>query len=240
MVEVKELVAPSLKELFVKEITENILSGKLAIGEKLPNERELAQQMRVSRAVINGGLTALAHQGFVEMVPRKGAFVADYKNRGRVEILQAILQYNGGRLDPVTLDSIYEVRTCIERHIALLAAERRRQQDIEDLKGQLELLSRLDDPKELAEQTHEFYHLLSISSGNVIYPMNIQAYRIIYIPLLEVLYRHAPKDGRLSRYKKLVDLIEARDQKGAADCIAQISLGGRQLISEYYSPGQRF
>jgi DNA-binding FadR family transcriptional regulator len=238
--EVKKLVAPSLKELFVREITENILSGKLAIGEKLPNERELASQMRVSRAVINGGLTELAHQGFIEMVPRKGAFVADYKKRGRIEILQAILEYNGGRLDPVTLDSIYEVRNCIEQHIALLAAERSTSLDIAALKTQLKLLSRLDDPKELAEATHEFYHLLSVASGNVIYPMNIQAYRIIYVPLLEALYRHAPKDDRLSRYQKLVDLIEARDKKGAADCITRISLWGRQLISEYYSPGQRF
>jgi DNA-binding FadR family transcriptional regulator len=239
-VEVKELVSPSLKSLFVKEITENILSGKLAIGERLPNERELARQMRVSRAVINGGLTELAHQGFIEIVPRKGAFVTDYKKRGRIEILQAILEYNGGRLDPVTLDSIYEVRTCIEQHIALLAAERRTPNDIEDLKAQLEHLSRLDDPLELAEATHEFYHLLSVASGNVIYPLNIQAYRIIYVPLMEALYRHAPKDDRLHRLTKLVDLIEVHDKKGAAACVTQISQWGRQLISEHYSPGQRF
>jgi DNA-binding FadR family transcriptional regulator len=239
-VEVKELVSPSLKSLFVKEITENILSGKLAIGERLPNERELAGQMRVSRAVINGGLTELAHQGFIEMLPRKGAFVADYKKRGRVEILQAILEYNGGRFDPVTLDSIYEVRTCIEQHIALLAAERRTPKDIEDLKAQLELLSRLDDPRELAEATHEFYHLLSVASGNVIYPLNIQAYRIIYVPLMEALYRHAPKHARLHRLTKLVSLIEAHDHQGAADCVTEISQWGRQLISKHYSPGQRF
>jgi DNA-binding FadR family transcriptional regulator len=196
--------------------------------------------MRVSRAVINGGLTELAHQGFIELVPRKGAFVADYKRRGRIEILQAILEYNGGRLDPVTLDSIYEVRTCIERHIALLAAKRRTPKDLEDLRRQLELLSRLDDPRELAEETHEFYHLLSVASGNVIYPLNIQAYRIIYVPLMEALYRHAPKGDRLYRLKKLVDLIEAPDQKGAADYVTRISQWGRQLISEYYSPGQRF
>ena len=36
-------------------------------------ERELARQMQVSRAVVNGGLAELAAQGFVEIRPRQGA-----------------------------------------------------------------------------------------------------------------------------------------------------------------------
>ena len=50
--EFKKLNAPSLKELFVNELQNMILSGKLEIGSKLPPERELAESMKVSRAVI--------------------------------------------------------------------------------------------------------------------------------------------------------------------------------------------
>ena len=49
--EFKKLNAPSLKELFVNELQNMILSGKLEIGSKLPPERELAESMKVSRAV---------------------------------------------------------------------------------------------------------------------------------------------------------------------------------------------
>ena len=61
----EQLYAPSLKELFVQKLQSMILSGELPMGRKLPSERELCQQMGVSRAVVNGGITELARQGFL-------------------------------------------------------------------------------------------------------------------------------------------------------------------------------
>ena len=68
------------------------------MGEKLPAERELCRQMGVSRAVVNGGITELARQGFLEVRPRQGAYVADYRRDGSMETLMAIMDYNGGML----------------------------------------------------------------------------------------------------------------------------------------------
>ena len=56
--EFSKLNAPSLKELFIQELETMILSGRLMVGEKLPPERELAESMQVSRAVVNSGITA--------------------------------------------------------------------------------------------------------------------------------------------------------------------------------------
>lgn len=83
----EQLYAPSLKELFVQKLQGMILSGELPMGEKLPSERELCQQMGVSRAVVNGGITELARQGFLEVRPRQGAYVADYRRDGNMETL---------------------------------------------------------------------------------------------------------------------------------------------------------
>ena len=66
-----KISAPSMKELFVRQLTEAILSGELTVGEKLPAERELAQQMQVSRAVVNSGINELARCGFVEDVYKR-------------------------------------------------------------------------------------------------------------------------------------------------------------------------
>ena len=49
----RELVSPSLTELFVKELEGMILSGELLPGQKLPPEREMAKRMKVSLAVVN-------------------------------------------------------------------------------------------------------------------------------------------------------------------------------------------
>jgi DNA-binding FadR family transcriptional regulator len=238
--EFNQPVSSSLKDLFISEITENILSGKLTIGERLPNERNLAEKTGVSRAVINAGLMELARWGFVEIVPRQGTFVADYKRRGKIETLEAMLKYSGGHFDLPAIDSIYEVRTCIERHIAELAAKRRTEQDIADIRKQLDVLSGLDEPESLSAATHEFYHLLSVASGNVIYPLNVEAYKVIYIPLMTAVYKRAPKKDRLVRLNKLIDLIEQQNVRESVECITEIIQWGRRVISEHYQPGQDF
>ena len=56
----EKLNSPSLKQLFVRQLQGMILSGELPMGTQLPPERELARQMQVSRAVVNGGLAELA------------------------------------------------------------------------------------------------------------------------------------------------------------------------------------
>ena len=83
----KELVTPSLTDLFIKELQRMILSGELKIGDKLPTERELSENMKVSRAVVNGGLNQLAEMGFIRIAPRKGAYVNDYIESGNMEVL---------------------------------------------------------------------------------------------------------------------------------------------------------
>ena len=115
----EQLYAPSLKELFVQKLRGMILSGELPMGEKLPSERELCQQMGVSRAVVNGGITELARQGFLEVRPRQGAYVADYRRDGNMETLMAIMDYNGGMLGKEEIRSILEVRWGLEQMIIL-------------------------------------------------------------------------------------------------------------------------
>ena len=103
------LYAPSLKDLFVQKLQGMILSGELPMGEKLPSERELCQQMGVSRAVVNGGITELARQGFLEVRPRQGAYVADYRRDGNMETLMAIMDYNGGMLGKEEIRKIVDL-----------------------------------------------------------------------------------------------------------------------------------
>ena len=129
----KELVTPSLTELFIKEMERLILSGELKIGERLPTERELSDKMKVSRAVINGGLNHLADIGFIRIVPRKGAFVDDYIANGNVDVLAAIMEYNSWRFTPEFLEPILQLRTSIEPYAMELAAQNASQEHLDTL-----------------------------------------------------------------------------------------------------------
>ena len=96
--EFQKISSPSLRELFVDQLEHMILSGKLKIGEKLPPERQLAEMMQVSRAVVNSGISELEKKGFLIVKPRSGTYVADYRRKGTLDTLMSIMKYNGGRI----------------------------------------------------------------------------------------------------------------------------------------------
>ncbi len=117
--EFQKISSPSLRELFVEQLEHMILSGKLAIGEKLPPERQLAESMQISRSVVNGGISDLEKKGFLVVKPRSGTYVADYRRNGTADTLLAIMNYNGGKLRSEEIRSILEVRIALDT----LAAE---------------------------------------------------------------------------------------------------------------------
>ena len=94
-----EIIAPSIKELFIQKIEGMILSGALKPGERLPTERELADEMNISKTIVHEGIRELSRLGFLDVVSRKGVTVADYAQNGNLDTLMAIMKYNGGYLN---------------------------------------------------------------------------------------------------------------------------------------------
>jgi len=63
----------------VEKIKNQILQGEYSAGQRLPSERDLAEQLSVSRATIRSVLSRLQAEGLIEIVPRGGAFVKSTK-----------------------------------------------------------------------------------------------------------------------------------------------------------------
>lgn len=235
--EFTELVSPTLTELFIKEIEHHILSGKLAIGDRLPNERELSLKMKVSRAVVNGGITKLVHLGFLKTVPRKGTFVEDYRRYGKVETLRTIIEYNGGRYSPEMMDSLFEIRNCLERNMAELAAKNRTREDIAALRGKMERLRGIDDPGEFGVELFDFFHVLARASKNIIYPLLLQSFEPLYPPLSEAIMRTGQKDIRMAMLTRLVTCVEQKNPGASAACISEAIRWGRSILQANYPAG---
>jgi DNA-binding FadR family transcriptional regulator len=228
----KALISPTLSQMFVEEIESMILSGKLAVGEKLPSEREMADEMRVSRAVINGGTTELANIGFLEVVPRKGIYVADYKSRGKLDVLQVMLEQSGGRFDPLMLDSVLQVREACEKDFVRLAAQNRTQKDLDALREQLEHMKSAKDTVHLSEAVFDFYRLVAVASRNIVYPLLHYTLRPIYLALFEALYSLAARNARPDLLRTLADSIERQSPDEAENCAAQLIAWTRTVFAE--------
>lgn len=154
------LKAESLKSLFVKQIEAKIISGELEPGDRLPPERELASQMGISRSIINSGILELASKGFVEIMPRKGTIVVDYKNEGTAQILTSIMNYNQEKFDIRLFNGMMDTRLLIEAESARCAAKSRVDEDMDILKKLLEGISEntATDVSCLEDFNYQFHH----------------------------------------------------------------------------------
>ena len=172
-----KITALSYTDLFVQQIENMILSGELAVGEQLPPARELTVKMGVSRPVISAGLVELEKLGFVEIVPRQGVYVSDYRRRGTVETLVAIMRYNSGTMRKSEVRSLLQVREQLESLCARLVIETARDEELEALESILDEIKAAADVDAAADAVFRFYHELAILSGNVLLPLMYYSFR---------------------------------------------------------------
>ena len=150
-----KITALSLTDLFVQQIENMILSGELAIGERLPPARELAVKMGVSRTVVTAGLVEL----------------------GTMETLVAIMRYNGGALRQNEVRSLLETRDAMECMCMRLVVERSDAAALEALAPVLESIRTARDSDEAAENVFLFHHELAVLSGNMLMPLLYHSFR---------------------------------------------------------------
>ncbi len=167
----------SLTDLFVQQIENMILSGELAVGEQLPPARELSVRMGVSRPVITAGLIELEKLGFVEIVPRKGAFVRDYRRTGTIETLIAIMRYNGGIMRKNEVASLLQVRQVLEQLCMRLVIEKATDEQFAAVAPCLEAIDDAATPEAAAEAVYVFHHELAVLSGNVLLPLLYHSFK---------------------------------------------------------------
>jgi DNA-binding FadR family transcriptional regulator len=118
------------------QLAEQIKSGRLAPGERLPTEQELTRAARVSRTVVREAVAALRAEGLVVTRQGVGAFVSAEPQRAPF------------RIDPDNLQSIedilkvMELRLGVEIESAGLAAERATRAQVRAIGTALEAIER--------------------------------------------------------------------------------------------------
>lgn len=118
-------------ELVIDQIQEKILSGEIKKGDKLPSERELSEQMGVSRTSIREAIRVLETMGLIESKQGEGNFICSNIEKSFIEPLSIMFKLNQG-----TWDNILELRELLELQTAKIAAEKATNEEIEEL-GQL-------------------------------------------------------------------------------------------------------
>lgn len=230
-----EIAVPTLEELFINRIEQQILSGRLRPGDKLPSERQLQEETKISKTVIHAGLVALEKKGFISIKPRSGAFVADFRVTGSLEALNALIRYNGGHMNRSQIQSFFEFRIAVEGCTLRKLAENHSDEMIEELDNILkkaEELSAADtaDTGALAELLFLYQRSICVFSGNEFFPPLFNEFKPIILQFWESSINTfgAVPNVRLAR-KYLNDIIKG-DAQSAYDRLVRSS---KTYVSAY-------
>jgi DNA-binding FadR family transcriptional regulator len=217
--EFSKISAPTLKELFVRELESMILSGRLPVGTQLPPERDLAASMQVSRAVVNAGVAELSRKGFLVIRPRVGTFVADYRRNGTIETFLSIVSYNGGMLRREEVRSVLELRGALDTLAVELCAGRITDDEVSQLRASTEAIGNAQSHEDAVTHAFSFQHQLALFSGNTFLPVIFSSFKSLTRTLW---LRFCALYGIKALYENtnaLCSHLEKRDFTGAAACL---------------------
>ena len=185
-----------LRELVLDAIREAIINGTLKPRERLM-EIQLAEELGVSRTPVREALRKLELEGFIVMVPRKGAYVADISFKD--------------------IADVFEIRAALEALAAGLAAERITGEELEEMERlvaeKAEAIANQDMEKLIKVDTM-FHEAIYKASRN-------QRLTSIISNLREQIQRYRTTSlaypGRMQRsleeHRSIVEAIQSRDSQ---------------------------
>ena len=144
--DLRPIKSKKIYEEIVEQIKKLMADGDLKPGDRLLSERELAEQLQVSRASVREALRALEAMGFLEIKTGGGAFVKETCTNDIILPLAMFISIEKG-----SFIEIYEIRKIFETAAARLAACRATPIDLakmeENLKKLEEGLDNFDSEK---------------------------------------------------------------------------------------------
>lgn len=213
----KKIDAPSIKELFLSQVKEMILSGELKAGDRLPSERELADTMGISKTIVHEGIRELARIGFLDVAARKGVTVADFASTGNLDTLFAIIRFRGGMPDKKMLIDLLDVRIDLECPALRRLAERRDAKDVAVLEGlqqQVRAAMQADDDA-FASALFAYRKAVAGLTGNCITPLIMNAFFVGSIAAWSDYCRFTGRAETCEALESTTACIRAGDAEGA-------------------------
>ena len=200
----------------IDQVRELLRSGELSPGQKLPNERDFALQLGVSRNTVREALRMLEIAGLVTLKKGRtgGAFVTDSNTDA---VTQGIS--DGLALTQFSIADLTEARIALESFIVRKAAVEITDEELDDLEASVarahELSSRGDFPAVL--QAHgEFHEKLALAARN---PILASMLRPLFGMTQDLAGRIGPRAGEAvwEYRRRLIKALRDRDADAAAD-----------------------
>jgi DNA-binding FadR family transcriptional regulator len=212
-------VVPQVERL----LRELVHAGRWRVGDRLPNEVDLARELGVGRSSVREAVRLLARDGVLDVRHGAGTFVADAAAPADVTTM----------LRRARLREVYEVRRALEVEAARLAARRARPEDVRGLRATLARRQALagGDPVPFVDADLQFHRAVVELAGN---PLLADLFTSVLPVLREALVeleRHETRRPDTSdAHERLVGALARGDVAGAIAATTENLEGIMELI----------
>ena len=205
-------------------------------GARLPSERSLAGQFKVSRGSVREAIRSLELQGLV--VSRRGA--GTFINTGNLESVVALIAItlsSGGE----TLQEIFEVRHLLEPPIAAVAAQRASPEEIQKLTEILEEQQQQISIGQTGVDSDTAFHfaLASATHNSALVKVVSAVEDILRLSRDYSLQEPGRPQRSLASHRQILRMVEAGDAEGAKQAmehhltlVEPAAVGSFQLLAD--------
>ena len=206
-------------ELVAEQIERRILDGDLRSGDRLPTERELAEQFHVSRTGVREAMKILAQKGLVDMRPGRGTIVIDGAREAMQNSIGLVMKLKLGEVGGS--DKLVEVREILETEIAALAAARATDKEIAAMREAIQVMDEsLNDADAFIAADNRFHEALAQATQNTLIFILVNS----IVPLLSEQRKQifetegGPQRGQF-HHKRILESILQHDPESAREAM---------------------
>ncbi|MEC5396695.1 FadR/GntR family transcriptional regulator [Uliginosibacterium sp. H1] len=215
-----------------RTIAERIASGRYPLGERLPSEQEMIDEFGVSRTVVREAIANLRANGRVTTVQGVGAFVVQQEKPDGFQI-------DASGLSVVQeMVSVLELRIALESEAAVLAAQRRSEEQLVAMKAALaEFNDAIERGEDAVHADMKFHRLIAEATGNahflklfnyvgelLIPRARLQSFKLDGVPQKEYLQRVQRE------HEQICYAIERKDSEAARAALRMHLSGSRDRL----------
>jgi DNA-binding GntR family transcriptional regulator len=208
----------TLREKILETIRDSILKGSLKPGERV-SEPELAERFGISRTPIREAFRQLESEGYLQVIPRKGAVVASLSERD--------------------VEEFYAIKIILEGFAARMAAEKLSDKDIERLEAinqRLQKLADEGDVKNFFKVHDEFHEVFIKASGNekLLELINQLVMKFKRLRLAS-LSQPGRMDVSVKEHEQLIDAFKKHDGHSADSLVRHTATIGAEALIDSMS-----
>jgi DNA-binding GntR family transcriptional regulator len=202
----------TLRERIVESIRNAIVNGQLQAGTRIA-EPELADKFGISRTPIREAFRQLESEGFISVVPRKGAIVAS--------------------LSPQDISNFYDLKMVLEGYAARCAAKTLAPADIakmETVNRQIETASQKKDIRRVLDLHNEFHDIFLRACGNEKLHAIVQNMVMQFQRFRLILAMPGKIEGSIRQHRDIIEAFRKRDPDLAEELVRKNALYGKTLL----------